>query len=45
MREETPPPDEAAALWARDRPRAQAARAGVPGVDVFALEGDEATAG
>lgn len=34
----------AAALWARDRPGAQAARAGVPGVDVLALEGDEAAA-
>ena len=42
MREERPPPDEAAALGAGDRAAAEAARAGVPGVDVLSLERDEA---
>ena len=44
MREESTAADEPSALGAGDRAGAQAARAGVSGVDVLALERDEAAA-
>ena len=44
VREERPPSDQPPALRARDRPAAEAARAGVAGVNVLPFERDEAAA-